>query len=999
MTEVDASSHADPAVRDRVRAAIRAQVRDAVRIGPSCPPVLTTDCCLWPHLAVALEGFSEAASAAPAGVGPALKRAFLQALAVRLDLSARQALLFECALAREQRLRDAPGSMSELSAALQRDAGPLIGILDVYPALDELLADHVRCSVEYACKVAAALTADREEVAARFGWAADPAGIEIEVLASDHHCGGETIVRLGDRGGRGRVLFKPRSLHLEELLTAGLAELSGGSPLLRGWRLPGYLVRAGHGWAEYVGARPCADPGQVARYYGRAGFLIAYATALGITDLHCDNLICHADSPVPVDLETALHHRQRPGAPSRGGMTLPRVMEWNALATGLLPTWIWKGGDRRGVDLSGLGSLGEQWCSLPLQQFTAAGTPLERIVRDGVHLMPSRNTVYLDGRPVAPWAYLEELLDGFRIGVGLLAESAPLVAGLVEEGSRLEARFLARPTAGYHYATQASLHPRYLRDAGERREFLTDALTDVSRVEPWLVTAEVDACLAGDIPRFTTRGGDPAVREPYYGGHGALSEQEHIPGRDAVADDLRHWSDPARLTFEHQIISGSMLSLRTAHESEDPRHTVADGADQGPAEWEPGLGRAAAEASAGFLLDYLAASGDDPDLWYGFRNAPGGHHEFGLIGGDLYCGTAGVAYGLALGHRAGFVGRDTVETLTRRLAESAEARLKAPTQRLGGAYFGELSAVLPLVAVLCMLGARDEGRRLGRAGCHALVQGLAEPAPQRHFWGTDLLGGTAGALAVMTSLHRILGDEDYLPPSRRLIGMLDEYGRTAGDRIVWRQPAVSASPDQALGGLSHGQAGHALALAEAAAVLDGSSGRRAAELAVAACGWELDLFDPAGQTFPDVRRRSTVGGHGEFAWSHGAPGIVVALDRVRRCVPAPEVDRFLAGHPFREMVEAAVATRPTPNNPSLCHGALGAYLIGVERTGLAAELADWTRLGSWARREALPLRRWTVEAPGLMVGRAGSLAGWSAAATGCRRGLPFLPSAFAEVAG
>lgn len=989
--------------RESARAGVRAQVRGYVRHRSSCPDELVTDSCLWPHLAVALDGLSEATSECPAGLGRELKRAFLQALAVRLDLSARQVLVLECALAREHDPA-APADVAALSAALHRDARPLLDILDLYPGLDELLADHVRCSVEYATKVATALTLDLPEVRSRFGWPGDPRDIAVTVLPSDHHGGGETVVRLDDRTGRGRALYKPRPVQLEELLTAALRELAETSAELRGWTLPRYLARSGHGWAEFVDSSACSTPAEVSRYYRRAGVLLAVATALGITDLHCDNLICHAGSPVPIDLETALHHRQRPGAPSRGGMALPRVMEWNALATGLLPTWIWKGGDRRGVDLSGLGAIGEQWCSLPLQQFVGRDTPVEQLVRDGVQLLPSGNTVRLGTGHVSPWEHLDELLAGFGEGVELLGGSPRPLTGLIDEAAELEARFLARPTAGYHYAIQASLHPYYLHDPRRRRSFLTSALTDTTRVEPWLVQAETQACYWADIPRFVTRGAGPGVHERYYSGHGTLSGQEHILGRDAVRADLRFLSDTARMTFERKIICGSMLSLQTAHEGGDPRIVVTEGTDPGTVEWAPERGGAAASAAARYLLDYLAGSGEDPDLWYGFRNAPGGHHEFGLIGNDLYSGTAGVVYGLALGWQAGFVECGVVDTLTRRLVDGAREHLRSPAQRLGGAYFGELSAVLPLVANLRLLGGAEEARMLARGACAALAEALRQPGPGRAFWGFDLLGGVAGALAVLVELHRIFGEESCLPVMAQLVTMLDEAAVTAGERSIWPQPALSASPDQALGGLSHGQIGCAVALAEAVPALepvDPPAAARAGALALGAAGWEIDRFDPARQSFPDVRRRSATGVQGEFAWSHGAPGTFLALHRISRCLPSPEIDRFLAGNPFRRVAEAAIARRPPPNNPSLCHGALGNQLLCAELLGaadpghpLGDELAGWAQLGFWAQHEALPLRRHAVDAPGFMVGRAGNLAGWAAVVTGRRERLPFLPCAF-----
>jgi hypothetical protein len=212
---------------DRARAEIRTRVREIARNSPSCPAELITDSCLWPHLVAAMEQLSDVTAASATGLGPALKQAFVQALAVRLDHTARQVLVFECALARGQHAVAAPSSVAELSSALRQDVAPLIAILELYPGLDDLLTDHVRCSVDYARRLTGDLSDDWPDITTRFRWAADPAEVEVSILGSDHHAGGETVVRFGDRDGRGRMLYKPRRVHLEELLTAGLRELAG----------------------------------------------------------------------------------------------------------------------------------------------------------------------------------------------------------------------------------------------------------------------------------------------------------------------------------------------------------------------------------------------------------------------------------------------------------------------------------------------------------------------------------------------------------------------------------------------------------------------------------------------------------------------------------------------------------------------------------------------------------------------------------------------------
>jgi lantibiotic modifying enzyme len=271
----------------------------------------------------------------------------------------------------------------------------------------------------------------------------------------------------------------------------------------------------------------------------------------------------------------------------------------------------------------------------------------------------------------------------------------------------------------------------------------------------------------------------------------------------------------------------------------------------------------------------------------------------------------------------------------------------------------------------------------------------------------DLLGGVAGALAVSVALHQIFGDEAWLPVIASLISTLKKGGEPVGRHFVWRQRAISCGPDDGLCGLSHGQSGCALALAEAAIVdgLPASVRRDAARLSQQAIGWELARFSSDVCNFPDFRRRATLPREGEFAWSHGALGTLYASHRIRACIEAPEVERFIDAHSVTGIVDWAVHHRASPNNASLCHGALGVYLLAwvlLRAEGASDEVArlqhlsEWSGLARWAEFEARPLRQHAMDAPGFMVGRAGSLAGWLAVATSRPGLIPFLPHVFIE---
>ena len=104
-------------------------------------------------------------------------------------------------------------------------------------------------------------------------------------------------------------------------------------------------------------------------------------------------------------------------------------------------------------------------------------------------------------------------------------------------------------------------------------------------------------------------------------------------------------------------------------------------------------------------------------------------------------------------------------------------------------------------------------------------------------------------------------------------------------------------------------------------------------------------FPPEAMNWPDFRIRAAFPKEGEFAWSHGAPGMLLAYNRVARLVEAlPALDVFLRNRPAESFARRAMS-RPGPVNHSLCHGALGNYIIFRE-LGVEYEFLRGSRSGT-----------------------------------------------------
>jgi len=975
---------------------VRFDCHEYIRKHSQCPSWIVTDSPFWPHLIYVAESVQNEYSKFSPRLATLAVDAFLRLLANRMDNATRQVLLFEVAIQRSVDTGSHDFSIEDFAKICQSDGSRLVELLSEYPGLSRLL-DTLTSNVHaFSSQLATALLDDWPQVLSHFGFkdfSLESIGA-IHIISSDPHCGGRTVVALGDTQNNIRVAFKPRCVQLESQLTSIFYEVSQRSEQLKLWRFPRYLALNGHGWVEWLEPRDCESPQQVNDYFFRAGALLALALAFGVTDLHRDNIVAHIDSPVPVDLEAGLHHRRNPESPSRGGRILPRVMEWNSLGTGLLPMWIWKGEDLRGIDVSGLGALDEQWCSIALYQISERSTRDEGVIRDGVKLFPGANLVRIESKIQPPWEYIETICNGFREAVNILISSKEKLKAQILHLGSLKQRFLARPTAGYHYAIQASLHPVYLRDDTHRKEFLHSALSDNIRVEPWLVTAEVKSCMDCDIPRFVSAGKCLKTEEPYYGMPGELDQQEFLPGAISAFQDYATIEDNLKLLFETKLIRGSLLSLKTAHHKHGSQVSTETHVENASVPTESIL-RQAVKSAREFLFKFIQNEFNGSDDWYGFRAAPGGHYEFGLIGHDLYSGIAGILYALSRESSNDEDLRIHIKQLSLNMAKSLTRTFNTHGERLGGSYCGPLSALLPLATILKNYHEDNVRTALFGEAHQTLARVLLEPATERYFWGPDLLGGVAGALATCVSSYNMTGNPQWLPLMESLIKLLKRLSTTESQRVYWRQSAIADGQEHTLSGLSHGQAGIAWALAQAT-VPPHNERRLARELAVGAVNWEISEFSQENYNWPDYRKHATRRTLGEFAWSHGAPGILHAFGDMEKLLHSQVLSQFLIEHKWSKFIEAWIANGANPISPCLCHGSLGIYLLAKSHLADSplSDFASKCALSSWADFESRALRQEAIDAPGLMIGRAGSLLGWKALLTNNTDIIPFLPNVF-----
>ena len=360
-----------------------------------------------------------------------------------------------------------------------------------------------RCAA--ALLMAARLAADRGALAALLG---GPPGDLIELLtgAGDTHRGGQSVAVL--RMAAGRVVYKPRSVLVDEVLSRFLETLPGA--VAAEIRVPCTVSGGDYGWAEFIIHRYCGADGELARFYAGIGRWLAVMRLLGGSDLHAENVIACGPVPVVIDCETLLTP-EPPAQPSGLGLAADRAIRLagsSVLQTGLLPSrglaLAW-----RGVDISAAGSLPGQQPASGIPVIVDAGTDHARVGYAPVQ--PPSLACHPSPLPALA-GYWGQVLEGFSdLTASLLAmDRTGKLEPLVRRFTDCPVRVIPRSTEVYEEIARMLWHPSSLHAPAAAADRAAGLLAQMAAVmpgapgDPAVIAAEIRSLLEGDIPFFET---------------------------------------------------------------------------------------------------------------------------------------------------------------------------------------------------------------------------------------------------------------------------------------------------------------------------------------------------------------------------------------------------------------------------------------------------------------------------------------------------------------
>jgi len=794
-----------------------------------------------------------------------------------------------------------------------------LSLLAAHPVLARELVDEYATWAAVRTELAEQLLADLPALRAAYGLTATSLSdvVEVGFGAGDTHRGGRSVAILTFADG-GRVVYKPRSLAVEEHFSALVGWLNGRG-LAHPLRRLRVLDRGDHGWVEYVAAAGCADDAGVRRFYWRQGAQLALLHLLRTSDVHLENLIAAGDQPVVVDLEAAFQ-QPYPESTARPAAVPPealRLVADSVLAVGLLPQRAVRrdGDELRGLDVSGLAGRGGELTPMAVPRWHDGGTDRMRRGREPVPMPGALNLPTVAGAAVDPVRYRADFVAGFQACYRLLmAHRAELLApdGPVAAFAGDETRFLVLPTMVYGRILSESWHPVVLRDALDRECLFEVLATRHPRLahNARVVASECRQIARRDIPYFATSPGSRDLRDDT----GPLVRDFFDrTALDLVRDRIAGLSE-ADLRQQTWTVEASLSALAIGDGVRDsaPRHRPLPAGEIGDDAVR------AATRLADNLLDTAFGDVGDRPVWLTLTLVGDRYWTIVPTGYDSFAGLCGIALFLAqLDARLGggpTVYRRTAEAIAAMLADHLAALDRWPPAdraRLGIGGFTDLGGYVHTLVHLGALWGRAD--LLDRA--HLLVPELtARVAGDRHL---DVVFGAAGAALAVRALHALAPTgatrAALLAIGDHLLGAATPHGAGIG----WTTPIPARAP---LTGFSHGAAGIGYALAE---IGRWTGEERFVAGAAAAVRFEHGAYDPRRGAWPDHRTTTPEGGTMD-AWCHGAAGIGLARAATADLLTGPEARADLAA--AVDAVRRDLLPRGAlagVGDDSLCHGDLG----------------------------------------------------------------------------
>jgi lantibiotic modifying enzyme len=713
---------------------------------------------------------------------------------------------------------------------------------------------------------------------------------DIEPTGSDRHCGGKVVLKF-KFGDANALFWKPHGGQCARLWAdfVALVNLPPGKDLRCMRTMPALhadgLLDDDTYWAEDVVYKPL-DAMDVDAYFARCGAFLALAQAVGLSDVHNGNMVVDGQGPVLVDCETLFQVCSPDITAKDAVLSTLMLQEPPRPFSPINSDWMaaFQHLPEMPVDGSHLQVTGERTSALDATEASTLGR--------------SKALPRCDDHTCLLSDHIAPFLDGYNCGwqcmLTALRERSASLRAWAQASLSSKVRVVLRPTSLYGVLLRRARQPdclkSYERAIGMIKALILMQSSDEATA---LVEAETQDIVQFNVPLFWRKANSLDVYD---------SSGRFCFTMTASRQDL--W-DLARCTAtKFKCSADDIWKLAASKVGDDITLSLDDSCSQ--------FAFAVAQQIARSLSSIRIPTQCGP--WMSLYDGLVGHT---LLLAALYSISAD----------------DTLKSLCMRIFTHATELLTSAgnTSTLGiGAASGVGGVIYGLTFCSRLL---HEPALLG----HALSLALSWAPAVEQDTKFDLMDGAAGWLLCLIQLHDVIAMDRSGPHRQQLNALQDsirlsvrhlqKHAKEEACGCSWHRDKFETG----LTGMSHGNAGVALALRLAQALLDGDD--NLGPLVDACDRYEDSHFDTNSCNWRDTRPWTA----GLISsWCYGAPGICMA-----RAAGGVKVSD-LPSSAVDSLKSAAANFSPAPSYRDLnvCCGASGVITallyLSHEREDLAA---------------------------------------------------------------
>lgn len=736
--------------------------------------------------------------------------------------------------------------------------------------------------------------------------------VNITLSGGDTHCGCRSVSIL--RFENTKLVYKPHSL-AGEVSFARLTEFTNSfisdSLTLRHLKI---LDKGDYGWTEFIEHLPLENEKDASVFYRKTGRLLALLYLCGASDLHFENVIAVGNDLVPIDMETIFHcvpyELLNSTCKSSGYTVLKRFLNSSVHGTGLLPSYVSfrdSSGAQKNFSVGGMSGSSAQESPFTSYSFDNMGKDNVSMVKEKFSIGSSENSPVLNGAELDPRRYADDIAKGFsevyRIILDNRDKFREKVISLFENTRN---RIVLKATLAYGNLLSIGTHPDFQRNDVFAR--LLYSRTGLLKPAGRFLSYEISALIRRNIPIYYA----DFTKRQLTAGDGTIYEDilEKTPMEEFL-EKLSGFSEKD-LKLQTDFIKTGYFEINAVKDHTD----ISIETEENHKADRDELISTAVEIGD-YLLENRSVTGINhkgmPDrFFYGCNVERCENNDFTTVMNDfyLYDGACGIALFL---HELGRLsGENRFTEASMETIEPIISIIEADTfnyEHRCGAFTGTAGYFY----ILNRFAELDDNDSLRNLMKDKLCR-VTEFALKDETGSSDIIGGTAGALAVLVNIAETTSDKEL---SEMAVQQAEKcYG------ILYSATMKNGIPDSdALGysGFAHGISGiipyacKLFFLTERADILDYTK---------ALLEYERKNFriEENGRITGWLSAKSN--GGVVSSWCHGTPGFLlekIMLKKAGYC--DDELDREL--HSASEIT----AKECIGTSLSYCHGDMGNLAI------------------------------------------------------------------------